>query len=172
MPVINASGQEVENPWQSASDVSEDAIQDFAVLSTDSLKVELNPESRNGPKNLGVRMEVDDSVEDITAYLPHLGLIELVFPHFKDGRLYSTAVELRRKYGFSGDLRASGDILPDQALFFIRCGFSSLSVPGQFSAQQFKTALSAYSVAYQSGQGDTLPLIVGMRAPEPKAAAQ
>ena len=51
--------------------------------------------------------------------------IELVFPKFTDGRAFSQAVALRRRLGFAGDIRATGDVLADQLLQMKRCGFSS-----------------------------------------------
>jgi uncharacterized protein (DUF934 family) len=36
------------------------------------------------------------------------------FPKFTDGRAYSQAVLLRRRYQFAGDIRATGDVLIDQ----------------------------------------------------------
>ncbi|NPT61794.1 DUF934 domain-containing protein [Paraburkholderia elongata] len=51
--------------------------------------------------------------------------IDLHFPHFTDGRAYSQAYLLRRRLGFKGDLRATGDVLLDQLVQMERTGFSS-----------------------------------------------
>jgi uncharacterized protein (DUF934 family) len=40
--------------------------------------------------------------------------VELHFPKFTDGRAYSQAFLLRRRLGFSGEIRAIGDVLVDQ----------------------------------------------------------
>ena len=50
--------------------------------------------------------------------------IDLHFPHFTDGRAYSQAYLLRRRLGFKGDLRATGDVLIDQLIQMKRTGFS------------------------------------------------
>ena len=42
--------------------------------------------------------------------LAEIERIELYFPHFTDGRAYSQAYLLRRRLGFTGDLRATGDV--------------------------------------------------------------
>ncbi|MCB2007732.1 MAG: DUF934 domain-containing protein, partial [Rhodoferax sp.] len=42
--------------------------------------------------------------------------IELNFPKFSDGRAFSQAVTLRRRLGFTGELRAIGDVLVDQVV--------------------------------------------------------
>ena len=51
--------------------------------------------------------------------------IELDFPKFTDGRAFSQAVLLRRRFGFAGDIRATGDVLIDQLVQMQRTGFSS-----------------------------------------------
>ena len=42
--------------------------------------------------------------------------IDLHFPRFTDGRAYSQARLLRTRRGFTGDIRATGDVLIDQLL--------------------------------------------------------
>jgi uncharacterized protein (DUF934 family) len=51
--------------------------------------------------------------------------IELQFPKFTDGRAYSQAYLLRRRRKFTGDIRATGDVLVDQLVQMQRTGFSS-----------------------------------------------
>ena len=53
-----------------------------------------------------------------------LDRIDLHFPHFTDGRAYSQAYLLRRRLGFKGDLRVTGDVLIDQLIQMERTGFS------------------------------------------------
>jgi uncharacterized protein (DUF934 family) len=49
--------------------------------------------------------------------------IDLHFPKFTDGRAYSQAFLLRRRLGFTGELRATGDVLIDQLVQMERTGF-------------------------------------------------
>lgn len=172
MSIICINDQAVDGPWQYVNEVSGARNHDFVVFSADGLQAFGQLPLDTTAKHLGVRLEVDDDLAAIVEHLPRLALVELEFPHFKDGRRYSTAVELRRKFGFSGDLRASGDFLPDQALFLIRCGFSSIIVPKQFSLEQFKISLSAYSVAYQADYCEPRSLIVGLRGTTPMVSPQ
>ena len=51
--------------------------------------------------------------------------IELHFPKFTDGRAYSQAFLLRRRLGFTGEIRATGDVLVDQLVQMQRTGFDS-----------------------------------------------
>jgi len=50
--------------------------------------------------------------------------IDLHFPKFTDGRAYSQAFYLRRRSGFTGAIRATGDVLIDQLVQMERQGFS------------------------------------------------
>ena len=49
--------------------------------------------------------------------------IDLNFPKFTDGRAYSQAFLLRRRLGFQGEIRATGDVLVDQVVQMARTGF-------------------------------------------------
>jgi uncharacterized protein (DUF934 family) len=55
-------------------------------------------------------------------------LVALKFDKFADGRAFSYAELLRERYGFKGELRATGDVLLDQMPMMRRCGFSSFEV--------------------------------------------
>lgn len=77
---------------------------------------------------IGVALAPDDAVEDILPDLDHVALISLDFPKFTDGRPYSAARLLRERYGFAGEIRATGDVLLDQIPFMIRCGFDAFAI--------------------------------------------
>ena len=49
--------------------------------------------------------------------------IDLHFPKFTDGRAYSQAFLLRRRLGYTGEIRATGDVLIDQLVQMERTGF-------------------------------------------------
>lgn len=51
--------------------------------------------------------------------------IELNFPKFTDGRAFTQARLLRQRRKFTGDIRATGDVLIDQLVQMYRVGFSS-----------------------------------------------
>jgi uncharacterized protein (DUF934 family) len=81
---------------------------------------------RNAP--VGLRIEPGDSLDDIAADLSRLALIALNFPKFADGRSFSLATLLRDKHGFTGELRAVGNVLADQIPYMRRCGFDTYEV--------------------------------------------
>ncbi|RQO80909.1 DUF934 domain-containing protein [Acidovorax sp. FJL06] len=51
--------------------------------------------------------------------------VDLHFPSFTDGRAFSQAFLLRRRRGFAGEIRATGDVLIDQLVQMQRTGFTS-----------------------------------------------
>jgi uncharacterized protein (DUF934 family) len=96
-------------------------------------------------------------IQELAPHLDRLALVALVFPTFKDGRAYSHARILRERYGFRGELRATGDILRDQFLFLIRAGFNAFEVKKDADAAAFAEAVARYSVFYQPTGDGRLP---------------
>jgi uncharacterized protein (DUF934 family) len=96
---------------------------------------------------------------ELEPVLGRLALVALVFPTFKDGRAYSQARSLRERFGFRGEIRATGDVLRDQFLFLHRAGFDSFEVRKAGDAAAFCEALQKYNVFYQpaaDGEGGAL----------------
>jgi uncharacterized protein (DUF934 family) len=98
---------------------------------------------------IGVLWPNNRKVAELQPWLGRVALIALVFPKFRDGRAYSQARLLRERYGFRGELRATGEVLRDQFLFLVRAGFDSLEVTKAADAEAFAAAVSTYSVFYQ-----------------------
>ena len=111
---------------------------------------------------LGIRLHSDQAPELIAADLPHLALVALEFPKFRDGRAYSYARLLRERYGFKGELRAIGDVLLEQLFFMLRTGFNAFEVQGADPLGQYRTALGDLSVWYQP-TGDGRPTAMQLR---------
>jgi uncharacterized protein (DUF934 family) len=98
---------------------------------------------------VGVLWPNNRKVAELEPWLGRLALIALVFPKFRDGRAYSQARLLRERYGFGGELRATGDVLRDQFQFLIRAGFDAFEVKKSGDARVFAQAAARYSVFYQ-----------------------
>lgn len=85
-------------------------------------------------------------------------LIALRFPRYADGRPYSMARRLRERHGFSGELRATGDVLRDQIGFLIRAGFDTLDIAHQGTIEALRAgALVRPDRYYQPGAGAETP---------------
>ena len=68
----------------------------------------------------------DAILEDIASEIAGVERIDIHFPSFKDGRGFSLAARLRER-GFEGELRAVGDLIPDQARLLKRAGFDRVA---------------------------------------------
>jgi len=112
---------------------------------------------------LGIRLHSDQSPEVIANDVGHFALVALEFPKFRDGRAYSYARLLRERYGFTGELRAVGDVLMEQLFFMVRTGFDAFDLqqsPDPVAA--FQTALKDFTVWYQP-TGDGRPTAMQLR---------
>ena len=114
-----------------------------------------------GRAPLGIRLRSDEPPQPIVADLPHFTLVALEFPRFRDGRAYSYARLLRERYGFSGELRAVGDVLRDQLAFMLRVGFDAFEIAEADPRAALAFARGLRSVWYQpstDGQQTALEL--------------
>src|SRR5271165_3394100 len=144
-------GKIAEDPWVYAEGDEPVPPDVPAIVSRDWL-LAASPEvltARTAP--LGVAWPNDKPESELAPHLGHLSLIALEFPIFRDGRAYTQARRLRERYGFKGELRATGDVLRDQFLFMVRSGFDAFEVKKEADANSFETTLKEYSLAYQPG---------------------
>jgi len=98
----------------------------------------------------GVWLEPGDDPAEVAALPPLPALIAVHFPTFTDGRGYSQARLLRTRYGFTGELRAVGDVLRDQLFELARCGFDAFSLRADQNPEHALTAFDDFSEAYQA----------------------
>nr|WP_315849552.1 DUF934 domain-containing protein [uncultured Rhodoferax sp.] len=68
-------------------------------------------------------LEIANTEDPRSVSLEGVTRIDLHFPKFTDGRAYSQAFLLRRRLGFTGEIRATGDVLIDQLVQMERTGF-------------------------------------------------
>jgi uncharacterized protein (DUF934 family) len=99
---------------------------------------------------LGVAVPNTARVEELAPYLSRLAMIVLSFPAFTDGRSYSLARHLRLD-GYRGELRATGNILPDQLQFMQQVGIESFEVSDRFSLETWQKAARQMATTYQRG---------------------
>jgi uncharacterized protein (DUF934 family) len=104
--------------------------------------------SRSG--RLGVQLGNVDKPEALANALARLSLIVLPFPAFNDGRAYSLARKLR-EMGYSGELRATGNVLPDQVQLMLQVGFDAFDIGERFPLETWQRASRQMSLAYQRG---------------------
>ena len=93
---------------------------------------------------------LDVSLEGITQ-------VDLHFPNFTDGRAFSQAYLLRRRRGFAGDIRATGDVLIDQLVQMQRTGFSSAVLREGVDAADAQRQFERFGGYYQADAVHTKP---------------
>jgi uncharacterized protein (DUF934 family) len=107
---------------------------------------------------IGVLLGPGDDASDLAADLSRLALIAIDFPHFTDGRGYSTARLLRERYGYTGELRAVGDVGRDQLFYLSRVGFDAFALREGEDADAALGGFADFSEAYQASVERPLPL--------------
>ncbi|MBL4854610.1 MAG: phosphoadenylyl-sulfate reductase [Robiginitomaculum sp.] len=102
-----------------------------------------------------VRLSPEVDLDKLAPHLAKLGTIEIEFPGFADGRGFSIARQLRKHFGYKGDLIASGPLIPDQYSFALQCGFDAVKVdPLTYESQSeadWRAALDMFHLSYQKG---------------------
>ena len=99
---------------------------------------------------LGVRMGPTDPVAELEHDFLRIGLVAIEFAGISEGRGYTQAQLLRKRYNFTGELRAVGKIQRDQVFYMARCGFDSFEFPEGTDLDVAMTAFDDFSVAYQT----------------------
>ena len=110
---------------------------------------------------LAVYVPVDADYQQLAPFLSHLRLVEIRFDAFTDGRGFTLARRLRRDLGYKGEIRVTGPVLPDQALFLVRTGVDTVDVAPERS-EAFLAALGRFGVFYQRA-GDQMSSIADLR---------
>ncbi|MBS7806841.1 DUF934 domain-containing protein [Variovorax sp. PCZ-1] len=104
---------------------------------------------------------------DVSAHSQEISsaeVVELHFPAFSDGRAFSQAVQLRKRLGFKGDIRATGDVLVDQLVQMLRSGFSSAVLREDQSLKHATKLLSHYKDFYQGDVTNPAAFLTGKLA--------
>ena len=160
MPLIK-QGRLAEDRWRQIEDGEPIAPGEPAIVSLERWQSEREAlAGRNAP--LGLRLRSEQSPEAVAAELGRFTVIALEFPRFQDGRAYSSARILRERYGYAGEIRAVGQVLRDQFLFLLRCGFDAFEVADAADAAAWQEALDEIAVFYQA-TGDRRPTAWSLR---------
>ncbi len=104
-----------------------------------------------------VRVEPGDDARDLIPFLEQLRLVEVDFPSFMDGRGYSAA-RILREAGYTGELRAVGDVLVDQLFDMRRCGFDAFAPAKGLDAADVEAAFTRWPEVYQAAADDRQPI--------------
>jgi uncharacterized protein (DUF934 family) len=108
--------------------------------------------------NVGVRLDPAGDPLSLAQDVATLPLVAIHFPKFTDGRGHSTAVLLRSRLGYLGELRAFGDVGRDQLFQLKRCGFDAFVLAPHRDPDAALPGLADFSLRYQASVDDPQPL--------------
>ncbi|WP_369959369.1 DUF934 domain-containing protein [Pseudomonas benzenivorans] len=149
-----------DDPWHWLADPAQPAANGRLILPVAAWLQRQDEATLAGgrPSPDGLCLAPEDEVEQIQAYLPLLPLIAIEFPSFRDGRGYSQAYLLRTRLGWTGELRAVGDVLRDQLSHMRQCGFDAFAIREDKSAADALKGLAGASVLYGRSAIEPRPL--------------
>lgn len=107
---------------------------------------------------IGVWLASDERPEELKGQLENFKVVAVDFPKFADGRGYSIAYNLRARLGYSGELRAIGDVLRDQLFYMQRVGFDAFAVRADKNIHDAVKGLTDFSEKYQTSWDEKNPL--------------
>lgn len=108
--------------------------------------------------DVGVWLASDERPETLKNDIAALPIIAVDFPKFADGRGYSIAYNLRARLGFTGELRAIGDVLRDQLFYMQRVGFNAFATRPDRNIHDALKGLTDFSDSYQTSWDQKTPL--------------
>lgn len=104
-----------------------------------------------------VRIEPGDDARALLPHLDRIALVEINFPVFGDGRGYSSA-RLLREAGYTGELRAVGEVLVDQIGYMRRCGFDAFAPDKPLDPADAQAAFDRWPQVYQPTTDGRVPI--------------
>ena len=109
---------------------------------------------------VGVSFANDAEIETLKDDLPRLSLVALHFPKWVDGRAYSQARILRSRYRFTGEIRATGEVVVDMMPLLKRTGFDAVVLRGDQIREHAERALHFFDDPghYQGDVEDNHPV--------------
>ncbi|HEY6511997.1 MAG TPA: DUF934 domain-containing protein [Burkholderiaceae bacterium] len=149
-----------QDPWQTPG-VS---VAPFAraLLSLEQWSALRNDWPSSLPVGVVVANTVD--VESLADDLPRWSLLALQFPKWTDGRAYSQARLLRARLRYTGEVRATGEVLVDMLPLLQRSGFDAVLLRPDQSRDAAHRALRFFAGHYQGDVVQSRPLFARIEA--------
>lgn len=159
MGKVIIDGAIVDNQWQRLeADALENGVPAQGKIIVPLAYWQENRDALIARGDVAVWLAPGEEPKDLEDDLASLPLVAIHFPAFKDGRGYSYARELRTRYNFEGEVRATGDVLRDQLFYMTRCGFNAFEVREDRSIEEALQGLKDFSVTYQADVNEPRPI--------------
>jgi uncharacterized protein (DUF934 family) len=110
-------------------------------------------------------LEIANTEDPRSLSLDGVTRVDLHFPKFTDGRAYSQAFLLRRRLGFQGEIRATGDVLIDQLVQMARTGFDTAVLREDQKLEYAQAQLDRFPSFYQGDAVTVKPAFAREGAP-------
>lgn len=163
MPLINAN-QIVENdPWllisgeEAAEKLEAEMTSDKAIIVDWSLWLEHQEALKGRSADVAVLIKGDTDWSELSAVSSLFKLIAIDFPNFADGRGFSQARLLKRE-GYTGEIRAVGDVTWDRLRYLKRSGFDTFDIDEDRYADDIFSAFTEINVCLQGSADDPRPI--------------
>jgi uncharacterized protein (DUF934 family) len=114
-------------------------------------------------RKVGVRIEPNEAVEELGDDLKRLSVVALAFPNFLQGQAYSSAAILRER-GFTGEVRAVGNVLREQARFMVRAGMDAFEPADGSTPAEWSHVVGRFRHVYQRAADGREPAFVEREA--------
>ena len=121
-------------------------------------------ESVKAEKSLEISSDADLAELVASGALDGVAQVVLHFAKFTDGRAYTQAVLLRRRYHFQGDICATGDVLIDQLVHMHRSGFTTAILAEGVSPDAAQRQFDRFAAFYQGDVLESRPLFARQAA--------
>ena len=128
------------------------------------MKILANQDYPGAAQNDSSVLVLANDVNALEVSLDGIQQVDLYFPNFTDGRAFSQAYWLRRRRGFKGDIRATGDVLIDQLVQMERTGFSSAVLRAGVDAADAQRQFERFGGYYQADAVNAKPHFAEVQA--------
>ncbi len=152
------NGTFIEDRWRALPDGEAAPVSGHVIFPFDWWMEERHAfDGSNVP--LGVRIEPGTRLDAIAEDIKRFSVIALSFPKYGDGRAFSLARLLRDRHGFTGEIRAVGEVLSDQIQLMQRSGFDAFEITDAVTEQALQEGrVPGVSHFYQPGLGAEAPV--------------
>jgi len=131
------------------------------------LPIEAAGEALGRVRPLGIEVPPTADPDSLVGLFNQVDLIAVRFPGHRDGRGFSIGRALR-ELGFTGRLRASGELIPDHFAFALACGFDEVEIDEARAArqpvEQWLAAAGVIGPTYQSVRDGRRSIFAARRA--------
>jgi uncharacterized protein (DUF934 family) len=158
MPLLINKKIVANDSWQSIDTESlEQALPSGDIIVPLAFYLENRDDLQSRDGQLGIQVNGDDDLQALYAEQGNIALVAVEFPIFRDGRGFSIAKHLVRT-GFTGEIRAVGDVARDRLALMQSSGFNAFLIPEDRYSEEDLRAFTEVSVNYQGTTADPRPI--------------